>query len=610
MCGIIGFTGNTNAKNIILNGLKSLEYRGYDSAGISFFDENAKTHTIKTVGKVDNLVKLVEGNTAKSSCGIGHTRWATHGGVVTENCHPHSSGHIHLVHNGIIENYQELIKEYNIKSTDRKSETDTEIAAILLSKFYEEFKNDPLKALQKLDSVIKGTYSFCILFDDKPNEIYAIRKSSPLVCANTTTGSFLSSDLTALIPYTKNYFIVPEMDIIKLTPYEIKCYDIKNLKEQKLEAQDLNWSPDSALKGGYAHYMLKEIHEQPDALINTISQYIKDDLPDFSGIGLTDDILKQITNVQILACGTARHAGLVASNTFAPILKMPVTTFVASEYRYSEPMVDKNSLIIAVSQSGETADTLAALELASEYTDNTVALVNRKASLIARVAKYQLYTEAGPEISVASTKAYTVQVAALYLLFAKMAYLRNKMTIDELKNFTDNLISQKEIIQETLKNDKVIKEVAKFLKFKNDCFYIGRLQDYISSLEGALKLKEISYIHTDAYAAGELKHGTIALINDGVPVICIDTNERISSKLLSNVQEVKARNASVILIINETFEYNKAICDYVIPIKNDNPMFAVFPVSVITQLIAYYTSVERGLDVDRPRNLAKSVTVE
>ena len=530
MCGIIGFTGSTNAKNIILNGLKSLEYRGYDSAGISFFDENAKINTIKTVGKVDNLLKLVESNKAKSSCGIGHTRWATHGGVSNENCHPHSFLHVHLVHNGIIENYQELIKEYNITSTERKSETDTEIAAILLGKFYEEFKNDPLKALQKLDGNIKGTYSFCVLFDDKPNEIYAIRKSSPLVCANTTTGSFLSSDLTALIPYTKNYYIVPEMDIIRLTPYEVKCFDIKALKEKQLEAQDLNWSPDSALKGGYAHYMLKEINEQPEALINTISTYIKDDIPNFDDIGLTDEVLSKITNVQILACGTARHAGLVASNTFAPILKMPVTTYVASEYRYSEPMVDKNSLIIAVSQSGETADTLAALELAKNYTDNTIALVNRKASLIARVAKYQLYTEAGPEISVASTKAYTVQVAALYLLFAKMAYIRKTMTLDELKNFTSDLISQKEIIQETLKNEKVIKDVAKFLKFKNDCFYIGRLQDYISSLEGALKLKEISYIHTDAYAAGELKHGTISLIDDNTPVLGIVSDEFISDK--------------------------------------------------------------------------------
>lgn len=610
MCGIIGFTGNTDAKKIILNGLKSLEYRGYDSAGISIFNENGRTETFKSVGKVDNLIKLIEKNNSKSSCGIGHTRWATHGGVSTENCHPHCAGYVQLVHNGIIENYQELIKEYNINSNERKSETDTEIAAILLNRFYEEFKLDPLKALQKLDNTIKGTYSFCVLFNDKPNEIYAIRKTSPLVCSNTTTGSFLSSDLTALIPYTKSYLIVPEKDIIKLTPYEVKCFDINTLNEKSLESQDLNWAPDSALKGGYAHYMLKEINEQPEALMNTVSKYLKNDLPCFDDIGLTDDVLKTITNVQILACGTARHAGLVASNTFSPIIQIPINTYVASEYRYSSPMLDKNTLVIAVSQSGETVDTLAALQLAKNYTENTIAVVNRKSSIIARESKYQLYTEAGPEISVASTKAYTVQVAALYLLFAKMAYINNKMTIEELKNFTLNLISQKDIIAETLQNEKVIKEVAKFLKFKNDCFYIGRLQDYISSLEGALKLKEISYIHTDAYAAGELKHGTIALINDGVPVICIDTNEKISSKLLSNVQEVKARNATVILIINETFEYNKDIVDYVIPIKNDNPIFAVFPVSVITQLIAYYTSVERGLDVDRPRNLAKSVTVE
>ena len=608
MCGIIGYTGSINAKKILLDGLSSLEYRGYDSAGVCFFNNKNNIEVIKSVGKVDNLKKLVEKNNSYTTCGMGHTRWATHGNVTNENAHPHSCSYVNIIHNGIIENYLSLIEEYNIK--ERKSDTDTEVAAIVLNKFYEETNHDPLISISKLMNTIKGTYAICIMFSDRPNEIFAIRKLNPLVATNTNIGSIIASDLTGIIPYSKNYILPPENSIVKLTPYDIRAYEYITLERMELQILQLNWSVDSAMKNGYPHYMLKEINEQPQALINTITPYIKNNIPDFSDIGIDDETLKNIDNIQIIACGPARHAGLVACSVFTPILKIPVNTFVASEYRYTEPYITEHTLVIPVSQSGETIDTLASLTLAKNLGAKILSIVNVKSSTIARSSDYCIYTNAGPEIAVASTKAYTVQIAALYLLLSKIAYLKNKMSLEELKDFINTLNAMPEVIKETISNDSVIKEVAKFLKFKNDCFYIGRLQDYISSLEGALKLKEISYIHTDAYAAGELKHGTIALITHDMPVIAIDTNENISSKLLSNVEEVKAREATIILIINENFKYKKDIAKYIIPIKDVDYRFAVFPVSVVTQLIAYYTSTERGLDVDKPRNLAKSVTVE
>ena len=608
MCGIIGFTGNVNSKKILIDGLTSLEYRGYDSAGISFFNEKNEIETIKCVGKVENLKKLVEKNKSVSNCGIGHTRWATHGGVSIENAHPHKAGFVNLVHNGIIENYVSLIKKFDIKNT--LSSTDTEIASIILNKFYVENNHDPLLSISKLSKEIFGTYAFCIVFDDRPNEIYATRQVNPLVATISSIGSIISSDLTALISYSKEYYIVPEKSIVRLNQYNIKSYDIDSLDRIELLPQELNWSSDSAIKDGYPHYMLKEINEQPKALNDTILPHIKNDIPDFSIEQINDDLLKNIDNIQIVACGTARHAGLVACNVFSPIIKIPINAYVASEYRYSEPLITNNTLVIPISQSGETVDTIASLELAKNMGAKILSIVNVKSSTISRISDFCIYTNAGPEIAVASTKAYTVQIAVLFLLFAKIAYLKNKMSKNDLIEFTNTLRKIPDVISDTIVNDSIIKEIAKFLKFKSDCFYIGRLQDYISSLEGALKLKEISYIHTDAYAAGELKHGTIALITNGIPVIAIDTNKNISSKLLSNVEEVKAREASVILIINETFEYKKNLAEFVIPIKNIDYRFAVFPVSVITQLIAYYTSIEKGLDVDKPRNLAKSVTVE
>ena len=609
MCGIIGYTGTLDAKNVLIEGLKSLEYRGYDSAGVCFFNDKNNIEMIKSIGKVEMLKNLVDKNNSITHCGMGHTRWATHGGVTNENAHPHNSGNVYMIHNGIIENFMELKQKYSITKTI--GDTDTEIAAIVLNKIYNENDKDPLISINKFIKEIKGTYSLCIMFDNIPGEIFATRKVSPLVATNNGQGSIIASDLTALIPYTKEYLIIPENKIIRLTQYNIKAYDLNTLDKSELEYTTLNWDITSAIKGEYEHFMIKEINEQPEALTNTIMPYLRNDVPDFNEENITDDILKGINNIHVVACGTARHAGLVACYLFSPILKMPINTYVASEYRYSEPIIDEHTLFISVSQSGETVDTIASLELAKSKKAKTLAIVNVKGSTIARESDFCLYTNAGPEIAVASTKAYTVQIALLYVLFARIAYIKNIYSKDELVSFTNKLLSMSEVIKETIKNSEdIVKKIAKFLKDKNDCFYIGRLLDYISSLEGALKLKEISYIHTDAYAAGELKHGTIALISKGIPVIAIDTNPHISSKLLSNVQEVKARDASIILIINEKFDYDKKLVDYIIPIKDVDYQFAIFPVSVITQLIAYYTSVAKGLDVDKPRNLAKSVTVE
>lgn len=392
----------------------------------------------------------------------------------------------------------------------------------------------------------------------------------------------ISSDLTALIPYSKEYYIVPENCIIKLEQYNIKFYNIDTLERINLTPQELNWSSDSAMKTGYPHYMIKEINEQPKALENTIIPHLKDYIPDFSFENITDDFLKNIDNIQIVACGTALHAGLVACNVFSPIIKIPIVAYIASEYRYSEALITKNTLVIPISQSGETVDTIASLEIAKKNGAKILSIVNVKSSTISRESDFCVFTNAGPEIAVASTKAYTVQIPTLFLLFSKIAYLKNMMSKDELINFSKTLKKIPQIVSDTISNDSIIKEIAKFLKFKNDCFYIGRLQDYISSLEGALKLKEISYIHTDAYAAGELKHGTIALITNGIPVIAIDTNIKISSKLLSNVEEVKAREASIILIINEDFEYKKDLTKFVVPIKNIDYKFSVFPVYILS----------------------------
>lgn len=605
MCGIIGYTGPLSARKILLEGLSQLEYRGYDSAGIACVEDGAAVRVTKTTGKVAELKKLCQNDRGETHCGIGHTRWATHGGVTRENAHPHHAGRVTLIHNGIIENYHQLTKEYHL---DGKlvSQTDSEVAAWVLDSLYD---GDPKTAIRRFVEKLEGSYGFCILFADRPGEIYAIRRVSPLVAAYTRAGSIIASDLTALIPYTKKYMVVPEDQIVKLTAYQVRVFDLDG-RETQPEILEVNWDTDAAMKNGFPHFMLKEIHEQPEALKNTILPRISKGMPDFSDDGIPDEVFKECSQVHIVACGTAMHAGMVARALMEPLLRIPVSVSIASEFRYEDPLIDEKTLTIIISQSGETIDTLAAMRLAKEAGSKTLAVVNVKGSTIARESDFVLYTHAGPEIAVASTKAYSVQLAALYLIICRMAYVRGKMSGEESAAFVKDLLDVIPAMEAMIRRKEEIRQMVRPLVEKPDAFFIGRNLDYAFSLEGALKLKEISYIHADAYAAGELKHGTIALISDGVPVIAIATQERIFAKSISNVREVKARGAYVILITKESAQADENLADVHIHIPDVHDRFTVFPIAVVLQLIAYYASLLKGLDVDQPRNLAKSVTVE
>ncbi|MFR3727433.1 glutamine--fructose-6-phosphate transaminase (isomerizing) [Lacrimispora sp.] len=605
MCGIIGYTGPLDSKKILLEGLSQLEYRGYDSAGIALCMENSQIRLIRHTGKVLNLKEGCKDVTEVSHCGLGHTRWATHGGVTMENTHPHQAGRVTLVHNGIIENYHQLTTDFQLESKLR-SETDSEVAAWVLDSIYQ---GDPVDAIAKLVGYLKGSYSFCMMFEDHPGEIYAIRNVSPLVAAYTRSGSFLASDLTALIPYTRQYFVVPEDHIVKLTSYQVQLYDL-NQQEQHPELLEINWNMESAMKNGFPHFMLKEIHEQPEALKNTILPRLVKGLPDFTDDQIPDRVLKECNQIHIVACGTAMHAGMAARALMEPLLRIPVTVSIASEFRYEEPLVDEKTLIIIISQSGETIDTLAAMRLAKNYGAATLSVVNVKGSTIARESDYVLYTHAGPEIAVASTKAYSVQLAALYMICCRMAYVRDSYSKEEAKDFMKQLLDAIPAMEAMIEKKDLVKDLVSHLIQKPDAFFIGRGLDYAFSLEGALKLKEISYIHAEAYAAGELKHGTIALITDQVPVIAIATQEKVFLKTISNIREVKARGAFVILLTKENARVENGIADIQINIPDIGDRFTVFPIAVILQLIAYYASVGKDLDVDQPRNLAKSVTVE
>jgi len=603
MCGIIGYTGKKPAQDILLDGLARLEYRGYDSAGIAYFRDASHISVRKTAGKVADLRAICDEN--DTTAGIGHTRWATHGGVTNANAHPHKQGRVALIHNGIIENYHELTEEYHL--ADRLvSQTDTEVAAALLDTLYD---GDPQQALRKLVSLLKGSYAFCVLFQDRPGEIYAIRNVSPLVATLCDEGAFIASDLTAFIAFTNRYFIVPENYLMKLTADAIELTDPDG-KRVEPEFMEVNWDMTAAKKDGYPYFMLKEINEQPAAIRNTITPRIKNDLPDFTDDAIPDSLFEGVTDVTVIACGTAMHAGMVGKTLIQKLLRIPVTVTIASEFRYEEPVISDHTLVVAVSQSGETIDTLSALRLAAKYTDKVLAVVNVKGSSIARESNYVLYTHAGPEIAVASTKAYTVQVAAFYLIACKLALTSGKVDAAYAARFMDNLRKVPDVIEETLKTADTVEQLTKRMINAKDTFFIGRGLDYTLSLEGALKLKEISYIHAEAYAAGELKHGTIALIEEGVPVIALATQSHVYSKVISNIREVKARGAYVILLSKDKSITDKSICDVHISLEEIDDEFTVFASAVILQLIAYYTSVGKGIDPDQPRNLAKSVTVE
>jgi len=604
MCGIIGFTGKKAARDIILNGLERLEYRGYDSAGVALLDDG-KITVKKRTGKVAELRGLCQSEESTSTCGIGHTRWATHGGVTDANAHPHRCGQVVLIHNGIIENYRELIREYSLQDK-LVSETDSEVVAALLDTFYE---GDPVKAIKKTIKALSGAFALCIMFQDIPGKIFAIRNVSPMIATSCADGSIIASDLTAVVEFSKEYFVVPEYHILTLTEDGIDVMDMKG-NEVKPEILSVNWDVASAQKGGYPFFMLKEIYEQPDAIRNTVSPRVSNGLPDFTTDGIDDEVFKTCKRVVVVACGTAMHAGMVGKHVIEDRLRIPVQVEIASEFRYKNPIIDEETLTIVLSQSGETIDTLEALKLAKANGSKVISIVNVKGSTIARESDYVFYTHAGPEIAVASTKAYTVQVAAMYLIACKMGLVKGIWEESEARQFMTKLVNTPNIIEETLENANNIKRVANHIKMALDTFFIGRGLDYTMSLEAALKLKEISYVHAEAYAAGELKHGTIALITENVPVIALATQEDVYSKVISNIREVKARGAYVVLVSMDEEVNDPAICDKHIRLPKLDKEFTAFANAVVLQLIAYYTSEAKGLDVDKPRNLAKSVTVE
>lgn len=606
MCGIIGFIGN-DALNGILNGLELLEYRGYDSAGFAIRRAGESQPEIhKCQGRVKDL-REISPKTGDYTCGIGHTRWATHGGVSDTNAHPHRVGKVTLVHNGIVENYKELSEEYEVED-QLVSETDTEVVAALLNKFY---KGDPNEVIRRTVKKLKGTYALVVMFDDIPDTIYATRNVSPIVVAKNEELTILASDPAALYEYSKEFFVLDEKCILKATKAQVSVVDF-NGQEVQPKMQVVDWDAGNTGKQGYAYYMEKEINEQPEALKRILTNYLVDGSIDLGYEGAVDKMLTSFNRVCIVACGTALHAGMMGAHLFRKWLGIPVETEMASEFIYSDTVLDKDTLFIAVSQSGETIDTMEALKKAKKEGAACLAVLNVRGSSISRIADYTLYTDAGPEIAVASTKAYTTQLMIFYLLVLRCASLRGRMTEADLEHALENLRRVPDAITQVIAIKDDIHRQAKEVIMASDLFMIGRGMDYLVLLEGALKLKEISYIHSEAYAAGELKHGPIALITDGTPVIAAATQTKLISKELSNVKEIKARGANVVLLTKEELKADFAQSDeyHVIGLPNLDDEYMSFPEIVALQLYSYYVSADKGLDVDKPRNLAKVVTVE
>lgn len=611
MCGIIGYIGGAGSVDRLINGLYALEYRGYDSAGVAVVDENGKINVVKASGRLKNVEEKLSQRTdlASSMCGIGHTRWATHGAPSDINSHPHGSPALQLVHNGIIENYIMLKQKLISLGYTFESQTDTEAAAKLLDYNY-RVTGSHIEAIKKTLGEITGSYALGIIFEDDPSRIYAVKKDSPLIVGCGKGENFIASDITAILRYTNKYYHLEENEIAVVEKNTISITDL-NDKPISKPIQQATWDVQAAERGGYPHFMIKEINEEPEAITKTLRPRIKNGLPDFSGEKVDDEMMKRITRMQIVACGTAMHAGLYGKAMFEKLVGIPVSVEIASEFRYNNPIIGPGDLVVIISQSGETADSLAALRLAKQKGAYTLAIVNVISSSIAREADNVLYTWAGPEIAVASTKAYTVQTALLALLAIKTALLRGTMTADEAKKLVSELQNRvPAAVSEVIAKCDEIKEIAKQFRDCEDLFFIGRGTDYHLAQEGSLKLKEISYIHSEAYAAGELKHGTISLITDGVPVIALATIDALYDKMLSNIKEVKARGARVVTICKGSATEAASESDFVIYLPEIPELFALLPAVTVLQLLAYYCSVERGCDVDKPRNLAKSVTVE
>lgn len=606
MCGIVGYTGKESVTDQILDALELLEYRGYDSAGLATLNgETGKIKLRKCAGRVNDLRNICKKDKKISTCGIGHTRWATHGGVSDENAHPHRSGDVLLVHNGIVENYEEL-KDHFMLHKELKSQTDTEVVAAVLNRLYQ---GDPHEAIRKTVKYLKGTFALVIMFSDKPDVIYAIRNVSPIVAAYSESGTMLASDVVALGAAAKQYMVVPEYMIMELHRDEIKLFDL-NGKPQQAEFIDIDWDTTRSGKGNYPFYMEKEIMEQPEALKATIESRVADGRIDLSADGVPDDVLRDCERVCVVACGTAMHAGLVAKVLVQSKLNMYMDVEYASEFMYEDPVIDDKTLVLAISQSGETIDTLEALKYARKKGAKSIAVINVKGSSIARESDYVMYTAAGPEIAVASTKAYTTQLITLFLLVGRMAKVRGIFDDAAEKEYLENLLKAPEKMQEVLDQKYDIHKIAREMLDAKDAFMIGRGLDYSILLEGALKLKEVSYIHTEAYASGELKHGTIALITENTPVVAAVTQTKLKDKELSNIREVQSRGASVVLLVKDGFDLADAEYADVFTLPAMADEFMVFPASAALQLLAYYVSMDKGLDVDKPRNLAKVVTVE
>ena len=612
MCGIVGFTGCHQAAPILLDGLSKLEYRGYDSAGIAIRDGEEETEVIKAKGRLKVLAeKTNNGESVPGTCGIGHTRWATHGEPSENNAHPHASddGNVVAVHNGIIENYQELKDKLLRKGYAFYSETDTEVAVKLVDYYYKKYEGTPVDAINHAMVRIRGSYALAIMFKDYPEEIYVARKDSPMILGVSDGESYIASDVPAILKYTRNVYYIGNLEMARVRKGEITFYNLDGEEIQK-QMKTIEWDAEAAEKAGFEHFMMKEIHEQPKAVQDTLNSVVKEGQIDLSEIGLTDENIQDIDQIYIIACGSAYHVGMAAQYVFEDMVRVPVRVELASEFRYRNPILNPKALAIIISQSGETADSLAALRLCKENNIRTLGIVNVVGSSIAREADNVFYTLAGPEISVATTKAYSTQLIASYVLALQFAKVRGQITEEQCDEYVKELQTIPDKISRIIDDKERLQWFASKQANAKDIFFIGRGIDYAISLEGSLKMKEISYIHSEAYAAGELKHGTISLIEDGTLVIGVLTQPKLYEKTVSNMVECKSRGAYLMGLT--TFgNYNiEDTADFTVYIPKTDPHFATSLAVIPLQLLGYYVSVNKGLDVDKPRNLAKSVTVE
>ena len=608
MCGIVGYVGNKNATDFLIEGLSKLEYRGYDSAGIAVIN-NGEVEIVKHKGRLANLSRELENNPAEGTTGIGHTRWATHGEPSDVNSHPHqtSKGDITVVHNGIIENYAELTNFLKDEGYEFKSATDTEVIPNLIHYYY---NGDLFEAVAKTIERLEGSYALGVICGNEPDKIVAVRKDSPLIVGLGDNETFIASDIPAVLNYTRDIYLLEDKEIVVITKDSAEVFDLNGEKISK-EIYKVTWNEDAAEKGGYDSFMLKEIHEQPKAIRDTMTGRVSlNDKVKFEDFNLTLEELNEIDRIYIIACGTAYNAGLMGKVAIEKLAKIPVEVEIASEFRYREPLVTNKTLIITLSQSGETADTLAVLRDAKKVGAKTLAVTNVVGSSISREADNVIYTMAGPEIAVASTKAYTTQVVVMNLLGMYFADLKGILDKDVEKELKESLLSLPEKIESVLEMKSEVAEVSKILAEETDLFYLGRGVDYALVIEGALKVKEISYVHSEAYAGGELKHGTIALIEPGTKVIAALTQSQLKDKMISNIREVKSRGAEIIAIAYEDEELDLAVFDKILRIPRTSNMIAPILGAIQLQLMAYYVASEKGCDIDKPRNLAKSVTVE